>query len=362
MRPEHPHATGWPEQPPALSARRVIVVIAAVLVLAACAVGVGHAGQPADAAVSQDAGTPGAPPAPGAAPATLATRTTPLGTVATSDGFTVYQFAKDTSNPPASMCSGACAKTWPPVMASDQLALNGVSVAEVGTVTRPDGGVQLTLGGWPVYRYAKDKAPGDTTGQGVGGTWSALGPQRQADQDRASRIRRRARVPRRQHHRRHRLLHHHRARREQQPSAERLERLEPDRRPDQPTRGRRLLAQRQHRLADRRQHRRPDRQPRAPARRAPPPAAATDQHLTRLIRLRHRGPEPPKTQEEGQRRHDPPHRPSTPSLADPATDRLPGRGHRRSPHTPVTFPVRPMLGPDEQPHVPQPCSPQPAPP
>ena len=176
MRPEHPHATGWPEQPPALSARRVIVVIAAVLVLAACAVGVGHAGQPADAAVSQDAGTPGAPPAPGAAPATLATRTTPLGTVATSDGFTVYQFAKDTSNPPASMCSGACAKTWPPVMASDQLALNGVSVAEVGTVTRPDGGVQLTLGGWPVYRYAKDKAPGDTTGQGVGGTWSALGP------------------------------------------------------------------------------------------------------------------------------------------------------------------------------------------
>ena len=176
MRPEHPHATGWPEQPPALSARRVIVVIAAVLVLAACAVGVGHAGQPADAALSQDAGTPGAPPAPGAAPAALATRTTPLGTVATSDGFTVYQFAKDTSNPPASMCSGACAKTWPPVMASDQLALNGVSVAEVGTVTRPDGGVQLTLGGWPVYRYAKDKAPGDTTGQGVGGTWSALGP------------------------------------------------------------------------------------------------------------------------------------------------------------------------------------------
>jgi predicted lipoprotein with Yx(FWY)xxD motif len=153
----------------------VVVVIAAVLVLAACVIGVGHVEQPV-AAAAEEPTTVGAPPAAGAAPATLATRDTPLGTVATSDEFTVYQFAKDTSNPPASMCTGACAKAWPPVMASDQLALKGVSVAEVGTVTRPDGGVQITLGGWPVYRYAKDKAPGDTTGQGVGGTWSALGP------------------------------------------------------------------------------------------------------------------------------------------------------------------------------------------
>lgn len=169
----------WPDQPP-LAARRVVIVIAAALVLAACAVGVGHAGPPTNTADQHTAtgptGTAGAPPAPGAPPATLATRTTALGTVATSDGFTIYQFAKDTPNPPATMCNGACAKTWPPVLASDQLALHGLSVAEVGTTTRPDGGVQLTLGGWPVYRYTKDRAPGDTTGQGVGGTWSALAP------------------------------------------------------------------------------------------------------------------------------------------------------------------------------------------
>ncbi|MEK6439705.1 hypothetical protein [Pseudonocardia sp. T1-2H] len=29
-------------------------------------------------------------------------------------------------------------------------------------------------GGWPLYRFAKD-APGDVKGEGVGGTWQAIG-------------------------------------------------------------------------------------------------------------------------------------------------------------------------------------------
>ncbi|MBC8093129.1 MAG: hypothetical protein H7Y15_14560, partial [Pseudonocardia sp.] len=43
--------------------------------------------------------------------------------------------------------------------------------------TRPDGGVQLTLGGWPVYRYAADPAPGATDGNGVGEKWFAINPE-----------------------------------------------------------------------------------------------------------------------------------------------------------------------------------------
>jgi hypothetical protein len=37
----------------------------------------------------------------------------------------------------------------------------------------------LTAGGWPLYTFVKDKAPGDVTGQGVknfGGTWYAVSP------------------------------------------------------------------------------------------------------------------------------------------------------------------------------------------
>ncbi|MFF7725197.1 SCO0930 family lipoprotein [Streptomyces sp. NPDC008001] len=95
--------------------------------------------------------------------------------VADGSGMTLYRFDKDTAQPPASMCDGDCAKAWPPVPAGDATASAGIGAA-VGEVQRTDGTKQLTLAGWPVYRYAKDTAAGDTKGQGVGGTWSAFAP------------------------------------------------------------------------------------------------------------------------------------------------------------------------------------------
>ena len=41
---------------------------------------------------------------------------------------------------------------------------------------REDGSLQLTLDGWPLYRYAGDTAAGDTTGEGVGGVWFVARP------------------------------------------------------------------------------------------------------------------------------------------------------------------------------------------
>lgn len=109
--------------------------------------------------------------------ANLATRQTPLGTVATSDGYTLYSFTKDSNKPAASTCTGTCAEQWPPVLASDADPwLKGIDASRVGTVDRPDGTKQLTLNGWPLYRFAKDAAPGETAGNGVGGTWRAVGP------------------------------------------------------------------------------------------------------------------------------------------------------------------------------------------
>jgi len=41
----------------------------------------------------------------------------------------------------------------------------------LGEITRADGTKQVTYNDMPLYYFAGDKAPGDTTGQGVGGAW-----------------------------------------------------------------------------------------------------------------------------------------------------------------------------------------------
>ncbi|MFR9801000.1 hypothetical protein ACL02T_01705 [Pseudonocardia sp. RS010] len=105
----------------------------------------------------------------------LGTGVTAVGTVVTTDGFTVYRFADDRNDPSASTCTGACAAKWPPVQGDGQPALQGIPSGLVGTVGRPDGTQQLTLNGWPLYRYSGDTRPGDAKGEGVGGSWQAMG-------------------------------------------------------------------------------------------------------------------------------------------------------------------------------------------
>ncbi|MEW2528464.1 SCO0930 family lipoprotein [Streptomyces sp. NPDC047071] len=100
-----------------------------------------------------------------------------LGKVVTdSAGFTLYRFDKDSAEPPQSNCDGACVKAWPVVPAKGAKAPPGVDASLIGEVTRSDGGKQLTIDGWPMYRFAKDAKPGDAKGQGVGGTWFAAAP------------------------------------------------------------------------------------------------------------------------------------------------------------------------------------------
>ena len=100
-----------------------------------------------------------------------------LGDVLTdATGLSLYRFDEDTAEPPKSNCNGDCATAWPPVPANDASAGAGIDKALLGEVTRADGSKQLTIAGWPAYRYAKDTKAGDLTGQGVGGKWYALAP------------------------------------------------------------------------------------------------------------------------------------------------------------------------------------------
>src|SRR5690606_6031117 len=45
----------------------------------------------------------------------------------------------------------------------------GVDPTLIGTVERPDGTMQVSYGGWPLYTFVRDENPGDTNGQGVEG-------------------------------------------------------------------------------------------------------------------------------------------------------------------------------------------------
>ncbi|MBR7678887.1 hypothetical protein KDA82_39280, partial [Streptomyces daliensis] len=91
---------------------------------------------------------------------------------------TLYRFDKDTATPSKSNCEGECATTWPPVVVSPRgkIFIDGIDESAIGTVKRSDGTLQVTIGGWPVYRFSKDLRPGDTNGQGVGGTWFGVTP------------------------------------------------------------------------------------------------------------------------------------------------------------------------------------------
>lgn len=98
--------------------------------------------------------------------------------VLNGDGFLLYRFDKDTPQPSASNCKGDCAKTWPPVLIKPggRVFLDGVAKTKVGLLKRDDGSLQLTIGGWPLYKYSKDTASGQANGQGVGGTWFGVTP------------------------------------------------------------------------------------------------------------------------------------------------------------------------------------------
>jgi predicted lipoprotein with Yx(FWY)xxD motif len=93
-----------------------------------------------------------------------------------SAGWTVYRYDRDTANPPTSNCYDQCAADWPPILVSGDPQVTGIERALVGKITRPDGGVQLTINGWPAYRYAGDGGPGKWKGQAAKNIWWVMQP------------------------------------------------------------------------------------------------------------------------------------------------------------------------------------------
>lgn len=135
----------------------------------------------AGASTSTDTGTATSSAAAPAAVTVGSGSTSNAGTVLVdAQGHTLYRFTPEANGHVA--CTGGCATTWPPltVPAGAQPQAQGSLSGKLATVARPDGTMQATYNGWPLYTYAADTGAGTANGQGVGGKWFAVTPDQAA--------------------------------------------------------------------------------------------------------------------------------------------------------------------------------------
>lgn len=97
--------------------------------------------------------------------------------IVTVNGVAAYRFELDEDKPSKVNCLNDCLITWPPALTDgSQVQVAGIDPALVGSVKREDGLEQVTLNGWPLYRFVEDTGPSDVKGEGVGGNWSLVKP------------------------------------------------------------------------------------------------------------------------------------------------------------------------------------------
>lgn len=77
----------------------------------------------------------------------------------------------------ASTCTGDCTTNWPPLIVTGApVAGKGLDASLLGTVKRPDGSLQVTYNGWPLYTYVRDTKAGESNGEGLGNLFYLLDP------------------------------------------------------------------------------------------------------------------------------------------------------------------------------------------
>lgn len=90
------------------------------------------------------------------------------GVLVGANGMTLYTFDKDAGG--KSVCNGACATNWPPLMAE------GTVAGDYSTIMRDDGKPQIAHKGKPLYYWVKDTKAGDMTGDNVNNVWHVAKP------------------------------------------------------------------------------------------------------------------------------------------------------------------------------------------
>lgn len=156
--------------------RRAALAAGVVVTLAACGSDAAPASSaaetPTDTAAPAETGTEAEAPASSAAVSVGSSAEGDI--LVNADGLSIYGFTPDTDGTPT--CVDGCASAWPPVTVDGDGLPEGLDPAVFSVVAHPNGSNQLVAGGWPLYLFAGDAAPGDINGQGSGGNWFLSAP------------------------------------------------------------------------------------------------------------------------------------------------------------------------------------------
>ena len=88
-------------------------------------------------------------------------------------GHTLYSLSSETHGKFSCTKPSGCLSIWHPLKIAG--GVKPVGPVKLGTVKRPEGGLQVTYRGRPLYTFVEDTKPGQANGEGVKdvGTWHA---------------------------------------------------------------------------------------------------------------------------------------------------------------------------------------------
>jgi predicted lipoprotein with Yx(FWY)xxD motif len=93
--------------------------------------------------------------------------------LATTKGRTLYSLSSEKHGKFICTATSGCTSIWTPLIVAGGVVPQGP--VKLGTIRRPEGTIQVTYKGHPLYTFASDKKPGQTKGDGIKdvGTWHA---------------------------------------------------------------------------------------------------------------------------------------------------------------------------------------------
>ena len=93
--------------------------------------------------------------------------------LATTKGRTLYSLSAEKRGKFICTANSGCTSIWVPLTVASGVVPQGP--VKLGTIRRPEGTIQVTYLGHPLYTFAADKKPGQTKGEGIKdvGTWHA---------------------------------------------------------------------------------------------------------------------------------------------------------------------------------------------
>jgi len=161
-----------------LSPRSLIFIASALIVavsLSAC--GGSSKSQTASSSKTPSSTTSSSSSKGAAKPVVTTKKDAKFGTILADDkGLTLYTL---TNNARPVTCTGPCETVWPPLEMPTGIAspTGAPGVTGLTAVAGPDGKQLVAASGLPLYRFVKDKDPGDSYGDGIqsfGGVWHVV--------------------------------------------------------------------------------------------------------------------------------------------------------------------------------------------